>query len=116
MRKRLKLSIITEEEVPMNRRRIAPIHPGLYLKELLDELKLSQYRLAKELRLPAMRINLIIKGKRPITAEMALRLGRYFGQDPRYWMNMQGRYDVDIAEDALSDKVEREIHPMRATG
>lgn len=100
----------------MKMKRIAPIHPGLYLKELLDELKLSQYRLAKELSVPAMRINLIIKGKRPITAETALRLGRYFGQDPRYWMNLQGRYDMDIAEDALSEKVEHEVQPMRATG
>lgn len=100
----------------MKIKRIAPIHPGLYLKELLDELKLSQYRLAKELSVPAMRINLIIKGKRPITAETALRLGRYFGQDPRYWMNLQGRYDMDIAEDAFSDKVEHEVQPRRATG
>jgi addiction module HigA family antidote len=100
----------------MRRQMIAPVHPGIYLKELLDELKLSQYRLAKELSVPAMRINLIIKGKRPVTAETALRLGRYFGQSPRYWMNLQGRYDMDIAEDALSEKVEREVHPMQATG
>ena len=100
----------------MNRKRISPIHPGFYLKELLDELKLSQYRLSKKLNVPAMRINLIIKGKRPVTAETALRLGRYFGQDPRYWVNLQSRYDMDIAEDTLSEKVEYEVHPMQATG
>jgi addiction module HigA family antidote len=100
----------------MHRHRIAPVHPGLYLKELLDELELSQYRLAKELHVTAMQINLIIRGKRPITAETALRLGRFFRQEPRYWMNLQGRYDMDIAEDALSEKVEHEVQPMRATG
>jgi addiction module HigA family antidote len=85
----------------MNKRRISPVHPGVYLKELLDELKLSQYRLARELGVPAMRINHVVNGKRPVTAELALRLGRYFGQSPRYWINLQSRYDMDVAEDAL---------------
>ena len=70
----------------MTRRDIAPVHPGVYLKELLDELNLSQYRLARELGVPAMRINHLVKGRRSLTAELALRLGRYFGQSPRYWM------------------------------
>ncbi len=100
----------------MTRQRIAPVHPGLYLKELLDELKLSQYRLAKELGVPMMRINLVVNGKRPITAELALRLGRYFGQTPRYWMNLQSRYDIDLAEDALSEQVARQVRPMAAVG
>jgi antitoxin HigA-1 len=63
---------------------------------------------------PAMRINHVVNGKRPVTAELALRLGRYFGQSPRYWINLQSRYDVDVAEDALSKRVEREVHPMTA--
>ena len=113
MQKRWKSSIITEE-VDMNKKRISPVHPGLYLKELLDELKLSQYRLARELGVPAMRINYIVNGKRPVTAELALRLGRYFGQNPRYWINLQSRYDMDIAEDALSEQVAREVRPMIA--
>ncbi|OGP68767.1 MAG: addiction module antidote protein, HigA family [Deltaproteobacteria bacterium RBG_16_44_11] len=96
----------------MTKRRIKPVHPGVYLKELLDELKLSQYRLAKDLGIPAMRINYVINGKRPINAELALRLGRYFGQEPRYWINLQSRYDMDITEDALSDQVAREVHPL----
>jgi addiction module HigA family antidote len=100
----------------MGKQRIAPVHPGLYLKELLDELKISQYRLAKELGVPAMRINLIVNGKRPITAELALRLGRYFGQNPRYWVNLQSRYDMDVAEDALSEQVAREVRPLTAVG
>jgi addiction module HigA family antidote len=86
----------------------------MYLKELLDELKLSQYRLARELGVPAMRINYVVNGKRPVTAELALRLGHYFGQSPRYWINLQSRYDMDIAEDALSEQVAREVHPMMA--
>jgi addiction module HigA family antidote len=88
------------------------VHPGVYLKELLDELKLSQYRLGKDLGIPAMRINYVIHGKRPVNAELALRLGRYFSQEPRYWTNLQSRYDMDMTEDALSDQVAREVHPL----
>ena len=98
----------------MNKHRIAPVHPGVYLKELLHELKLSQYRLARDLGVPAMRINYVVNGKRPVTAELALRLGRYFGQSPRYWMNLQSRHDMDIAEDVLSEQVAREVHPLMA--
>lgn len=115
MRNKLKLRITTEE-VSMAKRRIAPVHPGFYLKELLEELNLSQYRLARELAVPAMRINLVVNCKRPLTAELALRLGRYFGQSPRYWMNLQGRYEMDVAEDAMSDKVAREVRPLMAAG
>jgi len=100
----------------MANKRITPVHPGIYLKELLDELKISQYRLAKEVGVPAMRINLLVNGKRPITAELALRLGRYFGQNPRYWMNLQSRYDMDVAEDALAKQVAREVRPLAAVG
>jgi len=100
----------------MGKQHIAPVHPGVYLKELLNELKISQYRLAKELGVPAMRINLIVNGKRPITAELAMRLGRYFGQNPRYWVNLQSRYDMDVAEDALSEQVAREVRPLTALG
>ena len=82
------------------------------MKELLDELELSQYRLAKDLGIPAMRINYVVNGKRPVNAELALRLGRFFGQEPRYWINLQSRYDMDITEDALSEQVAREVHPL----
>ena len=98
----------------MTKQRIAPVHPGIYLKELLEQIKLSQYRLAREIGVPAMRINLVVNGKRPITAELALRLGRYLGQSPRYWMNLQSRYDMDVAEDALSERVAREVRPLIA--
>lgn len=95
----------------MANEKIAPVHPGAYLKELLDELGISQYRLAKDLGVPAMRINHVVKGRRPVTAELALRLGRYFGQNARYWLNLQARYDMDVAEDALSEEITREVHP-----
>jgi antitoxin HigA-1 len=97
----------------MTRKRIKPVHPGFYLKELLDELKVSQYRLAKDLGVPAMRINYVINEKRPVNAELALRLGKYFGQEPRYWINLQSRYDMDVTEDALLEQVTREVHPFR---
>ena len=95
----------------MAKKKITPVHPGAYLKELLDEMTLSQYRLAKDIGVPAMRINYVINGKRPVKAELALRLGRYFGQNPRYWINLQSRYDMDIAEDALSIQVKQQVRP-----
>lgn len=93
----------------MRKARLAPIHPGLYLKELLDELGLSQYRLAHDIGVPAMRISHVVRGTRPLTAELALRLGRYFGQSSRYWINLQSRYDLDVAEDAVGRQVAREV-------
>jgi len=98
----------------MAKKHIAPVHPGAYLKELLEELAVSQYRLAKDIGVPAMRINYVVNGKRPVNAELALRLGRYFDQNPRYWMNLQTRYDMDIAEDTLADQVARQVHPLAA--
>jgi len=100
----------------MTKHRITPVHPGVYLKELLNELKISQYRLAKEIGVPAMRVNLVVNCKRPVTADLALRLGRYFGQNPRYWINLQSRYDMDVAEDALSQRVMSEVRPLIKSG
>ena len=98
----------------MTRSRIAPVHPGIYLRELLEELGLSQYRLAQEIRVPAMRISHVVRGKRAVTAELALRLGQYFRQSPRYWLNLQSRYDMDMAEDKLGERVAREVRPFTA--
>ena len=98
----------------MAKARIAPVHPGVYLKELLEELRLSQYRLAQEIGVPAMRISYLVHGKRPITAELALRLGRYFGQSPRYWLNLQSRYDMDVAEEELGERVAQGVRPFKA--
>jgi addiction module HigA family antidote len=98
----------------MARKQIAPMHPGVYLKELLDELKLSQYRLAQDIGVTAMRVSHVIRGQRPVTAELALRLGRYFKQSPRYWLNLQSRYDMDVTEDQFGDRVAEEVQPCKA--
>jgi len=94
--------------------RIAPVHPGAYLAELLEELGLSRYRLARDIGVSPMRISHIVHGTRPVTAELALRLGRYFGQSPRYWLNLQSRYDMDVAEEELGERVVREVRPFKA--
>ena len=103
--------MLCERPVDHEQKRISPVHPGVYLKELLDELKLSQYRLTRELGVSAMRINHVVNGKRPLTAELALRLGRYFRQSPRY-LRESGR--LGVAEDALSEQVTREVRPITA--
>ena len=93
-------------------KRMAPVHPGAYLKELLDELELSQCQLAHAVGVSPMRISHLVRGKRPVTAELALRLGRYFGQSPRYWVNLQSRYDMDVAEETLGAQVTQEVQPL----
>lgn len=97
----------------MPKARLDPIHPGVYLKELMDEAGLTQSRLARDIGVPAMRISHVVRGKRPVTAELALRLGRYFEQNPRYWLNLQSRYDMDAVEDAIGAQVVRQVHPRR---
>ena len=91
---------------------ITPIAPGRFLAELLDELLLSQAELARAISVSAMRVSHVVNGSRPVTAELALRLGRYFGQSPRYWQNLQSRYDLDLAIDALGPRALREIRPI----
>lgn len=98
----------------MSKSTIAPVHPGEYLREILDELGLSQYRLAQDLGVAAMRISHLVRGQRPVTAELALRLGRYFGQSPRFWMSLQTRYDIDVTEQDLGQQVVREVRPFKA--
>ena len=74
-----------------------PIHPGEHLAEMLEELEISQYRLAKTIGTPARRINEIIHGNRSITANTALRLGQALGMTPEFWLNLQRMYDLDVA-------------------
>lgn len=93
---------------------ISPVHPGVYLKEILDEVGVSQYRLAQELGVPAMRISHVVRGQRPMTAELALRLGRYFDQNPHYWLHLQSRYDINVAEDRIGSQVVREVRRSKA--
>ena len=98
-------------------RKQAPLHPGEILKlEFLEPMGLSQNKLAIALRVPARRINEIVLGKRSITADTALRLGRYFGMSPQFWLGLQMDYELDVAEDAVSEKIEAEITPMEVVG
>jgi addiction module HigA family antidote len=95
-------------------RDIPPIHPGEHLAEFLNEHGLSQYALAKATSMSEMRVSEIARGKRAITADTALRLGRFFGVAPEFWLNLQSRYDLEAAEEALGPALEREVevfHP-----
>ncbi len=93
--------------------KIAPIHPGeILLEEFLKPLKLSQYRLAKDLSVSPRRINEIVHGKRAITADTALRLARYFETTDRFWINLQTRYDLEIEKDRLGAKLETEVQVL----
>jgi addiction module HigA family antidote len=97
------------------RRDIPPIHPGEVLAEdFLKPLGITEYRLAKETSVPPRRINLIVKGRQAITADTALRLGRYFGMEAQFWMNLQARYDLEVAEIELSKRLAREVTPRAA--
>jgi len=101
----------------MKNDKLAPIHPGEILqKEFLEPMGLSQNKLAMALRVPARRVNEIVLGKRRITADTALRLARYFGMSAQFWLGLQMDYELDVAEDALESRIEKEIIPMSATG
>jgi addiction module HigA family antidote len=92
-----------------------PIHPGETLREdFLKPLGLSANRLAMELIVPVTRVNDIVRGKRAITADTALRLARYFGTTPQFWMNLQTHYDLERAEDARGPEIAGRIQPHRA--
>jgi len=94
----------------MATKRITPIHPGeILLEEFLKPLDISQYRLAKDISVPARRINEIVHGKRSITADTALRLSRYFGLCDRFWLNLQIRYDLEVEKDKLEGRIETEV-------
>lgn len=77
------------------------IHPGVFVQEALAGLGISQAQLARQIGVSAMRISHVIKGQRPVTAELALLLGRAFAQSPEYWLNLQGSYDLKVAEKSL---------------
>jgi addiction module HigA family antidote len=89
---------------------LPPVHPGEVLAdEFLAPLGLSQYPVAKDINVPPRRINEIVHGRRAVTADTALRLARYFGTSPRFWLNLQAQYDLDVQSDALGDRLDREI-------
>ncbi len=98
----------------MGKRDFPPIHPGEILREdFLIPLGISQYRLAKEINVPARRINEIVLEKRGISADTALRLGRYFSTTPQLWINLQAHYDLEVVRDTMEDRLEAEIKPFK---
>lgn len=99
----------------MVKRDFDPIHPGeILLEEFLRPMGISQYRLAKDVSVPQRRISEIVQGKRSVTADTALRLGRYFGMEAQFWLNLQSRYDLLRAEADLDERLEKEVTPHAA--
>lgn len=99
----------------MKSRKIKPIHPGEVLAEdFLAELGITQYRLAKQTKVPARRINEIVKGTRAVTADTALRLARFFGTTAAFWLNLQVHYDLEVQADRLGARLLKDVLPYRS--
>lgn len=99
----------------MVKRDFDPIHPGeILLEEFLRPMGISQYRLAKDISVPQRRISEIVQGKRSVTADTALRLGRYFGMEAQFWLNLQSRYDLLRARAELDERLDNEVTPHAA--
>ncbi len=93
---------------------MAPVHPGMFLKELMTEFGLTQYALAKAIGVQPIRIGQIVAGKRAVTPDTALRLARYFGSEAKSWVNWQSHYDLEVATQLLEAKIKRDVVPMKA--
>jgi addiction module HigA family antidote len=101
----------------MTEKKLNPVHPGeVLLEEFLLPMGLSQNRLALNIGVHPRRINEIVLGKRSITADTALRLSRFFGTSAQFWMGLQSDYDLDVAEDNLGDRLQREVHTYASIG
>lgn len=99
----------------MKSKKMPPLHPGeILLEEFLKPMNLSQNRLALDIRVPARRVNEIIQAKRRVTADTALRLSKYFDMSPHFWLGLQMDYDLDVAEDQLGERLDKEIQVYRA--
>ena len=96
------------------RRKLPPIHPGELLKDELDEIGVSANELSRALRVPMNRISAIVNGRRAITVDTAIRLARYFGTSPQYWMNLQIAYDLEVARQEIQPRIEKEVLPRTA--
>jgi len=97
--------------VNMAKKILDPIHPGeILMEEFLKPMSISQYRLAKDINVPARRINEIVQGKRSITPNTALRLSKFFGLSERFWINLQARYDLEIEKDRLKNRLDAEVN------
>ena len=99
----------------MATKRMAPLHPGeILLEEFLKPMKLSQNRLALDIRVPARRINEIVQGKRRITADTALRLAKYFSMSAQFWLGLQMDYDIDVTHDRIGSRLDKEIQAFQS--
>ena len=97
----------------MKNKKLPPIDPGeILFEEFLKPMGISQYRLAKDISVPPRRINEIVHGKRSISADTALRLGRFFGISPQFWLNIQTRFDLEVTEDLLAERLEKEVQVL----
>ena len=93
---------------------LPPVHPGeVLLEDFMKPLGLSQYRLAQDIGVPALRISQIVRGKRSITADTAMRLARYFGTSAVVWLRLQARYDLEVAEARLAKRINREVKVLK---
>ena len=101
--------------MPVRPKKRPPVHPGRPLKMILDDANLTAHAVALALRIPANRLTEIISGRRSISADTAMRLGRYFGTSAQMWMNLQSKYDLDLAEAELSGRIAAEVQPYRQT-
>ena len=96
--------------MPRQRRKQPAIHPGEILREeFLNPLGLSQSRLARDTHIPPRRVSQIVRGRRSVTADTALRLARYFGTSERFWLNLQTHYDLEVEKERLGDRLQREV-------
>jgi len=110
IRTMLKLLITIKEVLIMTPKKIPPVHPGeILFEEFLKPMGISQYRVAHDINVPPRRINEIVHGKRSITADTALRLGRYFNMSAQFWINLQSHYDLEVESDKLSDRLIHEV-------
>jgi antitoxin HigA-1 len=101
----------------VTRKKLKPVHPGEILsEEFMAPLGLSMNKMAMDLRVPVTRIADIVNEKRGITAETALRFARYFKNSPTFWMNLQTRYELEVAQDEIAAKVERDVQPLETVG
>lgn len=93
---------------------LQPIHPGeVLLEDFMKPLGLSQYRVAKDIGVPALRINQVVHGKRSITADTAMRLARYFGTSAAVWLRLQARYDLEVTEKKMAKRINREVEILK---
>jgi len=98
----------------MQSKKLPPIHPGkILMEEFLEPMGISQYRLAKDISVSPRRINEIVHEKRSITADTALRLGRFFGMTPQFWLNLQNRYDLETTEDLIGKRLNNEVNALQ---